>query len=86
MKKGLSDDSSRELSSTQDLQARLTELESRVEFQDETVAQLSDQIARQQQAYFELTKKFDLLIQHLRAGVEDTPGADPREEPPPPHY
>ncbi len=82
----MSDDSSRDLPSTPDLQARLTELESRIEFQDETIAQLSDQIARQQQAYFELNKKFDLLIQRLRAGAEDTPGSDPRDEPPPPHY
>ena len=86
MKKGLSDNISGDLSGTPDLQARVTELESRVEFQDETIAQLSDQIARQQQAYFALTKKFDLLIQRLRAGPEDAPGADPREEPPPPHY
>ena len=67
---------------------RIEALESRLEFQDETIATLSDQLAHSQRQLFELSRKFDLLVKRLRENEEDAehPASDPRLEPPPPHY
>jgi SlyX protein len=62
---------------------RLTELESRLEFQDETIATLNDEIARHQHRIAELEKSFKLVVERLRDRTEQT---DPAAEPPPPHY
>ena len=72
------------MSRTEELLARITELEHRLEYSDETIAQLNDQLARHQQQLFELNKKLDLLITRLKEGGDAM--ADPGEEPPPPHY
>jgi SlyX protein len=63
---------------------RLTELENRLEFQDETINRLNDALVVQQQRYFELERKLTLLIKRLQSN--DVEMADPTEEPPPPHY
>ena len=63
---------------------RITELESRLEFQDETITQLNDALVVQQQRYFELEKKLSLLVNRLQE--DDFELADAKEEPPPPHY
>ncbi len=65
-------------------QERLTELESRLEFIDDTITRLNDALVVQQQRYFELDKKLQLLITRLQEKNFDLP--DPKDEPPPPHY
>ena len=63
---------------------RITELESRLEFSDETIAALNDALVAQQKKVFELDKTVQLLI----AQMKERPGEleHPGEEPPPPHY
>ncbi|WP_448101759.1 SlyX family protein [Luteibacter jiangsuensis] len=68
-----------------DIDARLTELEVRVAFVDDTVNALSSADA-------EIARRLDLLeravrdlrsdLVNMRAGM----GSDPATEPPPPHY
>ena len=70
--------------SPEQLLARITELETRLEFQDETIAKLNDALVIQQKTYFELDKTVKLLIGQLRERLQDAPLAG--EEPPPPHY
>ena len=66
------------------LAARITELELRLEFQDETIAQLNDALVVQQQKFFELDRTVTLLIGQVREKLIGT--EDPAQEPPPPHY
>ena len=63
---------------------RITELESRLEFVDDTIARLNDALVIQQQRYFELNKKFSLLVERLQEKNIDL--MDAKDEPPPPHY
>ena len=69
-----------------EIEARVTELETRLEFQDETIARLNDELVVHQQKIAALEKTLDKLIERLRAGPEALPDADPTSEPPPPHY
>jgi SlyX protein len=67
------------------MESRLTELESRIAFQDHALQELSDVVARQQREIDQLR----LLLEALRAQLAAlaSPGlTHPREEPPPPHY
>jgi len=65
------------------LNERITELESRVEFQDETIAKLNDALVTQQQRFFELDKTVTTLIKALREkSFDPLPGGEER----PPHY
>lgn len=63
---------------------RITELENRLEFQDETIASLNDALVAQQKKYFELDKTVKLLITQLQERWESP--QHPSAEPPPPHY
>jgi SlyX protein len=63
---------------------RITELENRLEFQDETIASLNDALVAQQRKYFELDRTVKLLITQLKERWDNP--ADPGAEPPPPHY
>ena len=63
---------------------RITELESRLEFTDDTIARLNDALVVQQQRYFELERRLTLLVKRLQSG--DVEMGDPAQEPPPPHY
>jgi len=71
--------------STTGLDARVTELETRLAFQEETIAQLNDALS---QARLELGAQTGLL----RRVMDDLRQArtvqfpDPSDEPPPPHY
>ena len=71
--------------STSGLDARVTELETRLAFQEETIAQLNDALS---QARLELGAQTGLL----RRVMDDLRQArtvqfpDPSDEPPPPHY
>lgn len=63
---------------------RISELESRLEFMDDTIARLNDALVIQQQRFFELNKKLDLLLARLQE--KNVELMDPKDEPPPPHY
>ena len=73
------------MSSTPD---RIAELETRLEFQDETLARLNDELVLQQQRVFQLDKTLKLLINQLQEKSLhiDHSIADPEDETPPPHY
>lgn len=66
---------------------RISELESRLEFQDETIQKLNDEMVQLQHKLFAQEKELKRLSERLRARGEDEDGADPNQiEPPPPHY
>lgn len=68
-----------------DLQARIVELETRLAFQEQALAELSDALAA---ARVETREQVELLRRELEL-VKQPPGgfyADPADEPPPPHY
>jgi SlyX protein len=72
-------------SERQDL--RISELESRLEFQDETIQKLNDEMVQIQHKLFAQEKQLKRLNERLQARGEDEDGADPNQiEPPPPHY
>ena len=67
------------------LETRLTELETRLAFQEQALGELSDALAASR---IEAERNADLLRRTLDA-VKQSRGeffADPSEEPPPPHY
>ena len=66
---------------------RISELESRLEFQDETIQKLNDEMVQLQHKLFAQEKQLKRLSERLRARGEEEDGADPNQiEPPPPHY
>ena len=62
---------------------RISELESRLEFQDETITRLNDALVAQQNRLDQLEKRQQQLIEHLNSAQAKD---DPAKEPPPPHY
>jgi len=67
------------------LEQRLVELETRLAFQEQALAELSDALA---QARLERARSDELLqavLSDLR-GLRGALHADPASEPPPPHY
>lgn len=67
------------------LEQRIVELETRLAFQEQALAELSDALAA---ARSEASKNADMLRRALDA-MKQSRGeffADPSEEPPPPHY
>lgn len=64
---------------------RLEYLESRVAFQDDTIEQLNQELAGQQQLLEKMRRQLDAVINKLR---EASPSqiASQAEETPPPHY
>ena len=66
---------------------RISELESRLEFQDETIQKLSDEMVQLQGKLFAQDKQLKRVMDRLKAAAGDEDGADPNQvEPPPPHY
>ena len=66
---------------------RISELESRLEFQDETIQKLNDEMVQLQHKLLAQEKELKRLSERLRARGQDEDGADPNQiEPPPPHY
>ena len=67
--------------------ARISELESRLEFQDETIQNLNDEMVQLQRKLFAQEKQLKHLGQRLQVLVGNDDGAHPNQvEPPPPHY
>ncbi len=62
---------------------RISELETRLEFQDETIALLNDALVAQQKRLDELEKRQQQIIAHLKSAQAKQ---GPTLEPPPPHY
>ena len=60
---------------------RLNDLETRLAFQDDSLAKLSDALIGQQQRILQLEKTLELVIGQLN----DLRQTDPEDEPPP-HY
>ncbi|WP_132999883.1 SlyX family protein [Luteimonas arsenica] len=67
------------------LEARVDELETRLAFQEQALAELSDALA---DARMELSRNDVLLRRALEELRANRPGitGDPADEPPPPHY
>jgi len=64
---------------------RMIELETRISYQDHTIAELNDVVTRQQRQIDQLERAMEQLRQHLKQS--DSAGlARPEEEIPPPHY
>ncbi len=63
---------------------RLDELETRLSFQDDTIASLNEALVQQQLRIARLEKSLRLLIEQVRGNEDD--GREYPEEPPPPHY
>ena len=66
--------------------ARISELESRLEFQDETIQKLNDALVQLQNKLFDQEKRLSHLGQRLQVLVGNHDGADPNQVEPPPHY
>jgi len=71
--------------------ARITELETRLEFQDETISKLNDELVLHHQRLSEAEKKLQLILDRWPKGEQgaswgDNWQPDPQDEPPPPHY
>lgn len=67
------------------MEERITELESRVAFQDDTIQKLNDVIVAQQEQIDNLTVEVRALAEQLRA-LSPQFIASESEETPPPHY
>ena len=66
---------------------RISELESRLEFQDETIQKLNDALVLLQNKLFDQEKRLKHLGRRLQVLVGNDDGADANQvEPPPPHY
>lgn len=70
---------------TPDADARLVELETRLAFQDHTLAVLNETVVEQGRALEALSRRFELALDDL-SKLRTTLLADPGQEPPPPHY
>jgi len=70
---------------TSDAESRLVELETRLAFQDHTLAVLNETVVEQARALEALSRRFEAAMDDLRK-LRTTLMADPSQEPPPPHY
>ena len=67
------------------IEERITELESRVAFQDDTIQKLNDVIVEQQQRIDQLSTQMGVLQEQIQSLVPELI-ADESQETPPPHY
>ena len=73
------------MSNSQDLEARITELETKFSFDEYTIEQLSGELASQQMEMEKMKRE----IRFLHGKLKDVVGSNvalPSEETPPPHY
>jgi len=64
---------------------KITELETRIAFQDGTIQQLNDVVVRQQGEIDRLARELETLRMQVRS-MSSYPVASRDEETPPPHY
>jgi len=67
------------------IESRLTELETKVSYQDHLIGELNDVVVRQQQQIDQLEKQMMRFSEHLKQ-ASDSGLARPDEEVPPRHY
>ncbi|MDH4275129.1 MAG: SlyX family protein [Gammaproteobacteria bacterium] len=67
------------------MQDRITELETKLAFQEDTLQALNDIVTRQQAELYQLRKEISALHEQLRA-MTPSMIATQAEETPPPHY
>lgn len=68
------------------LQARVDELETRLAFQDDTIHTLSDVLAKQQLELDRLQRAVSLLARRQADLAASMPGDAAEDDQPPPHY
>ena len=61
---------------------QIVELQTRIAYQEHTLAELNDALAYQQQRILQLSEAF----KRLAARMDDLAPAQPNEDAPPPHY
>ena len=71
---------------SRELEMRIIELETRLEFQDATIASLNDAIVAQGARLSDLKATVDLLIEKYREAQRDDDEPFEQPDPPPPHY
>ena len=64
---------------------RLVELETRVAFQEHTLAELNEVVTAQAKAIEDLRRQLERVLAELKT-LRGLLYADPASEPPPPHY
>ena len=64
---------------------RLIELETRLAFQEHTLSELNEIVADQARDLIDLRRQLEQVLADLRT-MRGMIGADPSNEPPPPHY
>ena len=64
---------------------RIDNLEMKISYQEEMIEQLNKVVVDQWGHLKQFQRRIEGLERQLSEGQE-TPGKDPREEPPPPHY
>ena len=67
------------------LEARVTELEIRIAYQDQTIADLNDVVVRQQRDMDKLRNEMEALKGRMQAATVSMIATE-AEETPPPHY
>ncbi|WP_419149117.1 SlyX family protein [Pseudoalteromonas 'SMAR'] len=68
-----------------ELENRITELEAKIAFQDDTIETLNDELKTHQQRMAKMQRQIELLAEKIKEGKD--PGMMPlHQEPPPPHY
>lgn len=67
------------------LESRLTELETRLTFQEHALSELSDALAASRTDSMRNAEQLRRVLDELKQSRDAFP-ADPGEEPPPPHY
>lgn len=68
------------------IEHRLTELEAKVAFQDETIEILNDEIKVHQQLLAKMKRQTELLAEKIKESQSSPSMMSNMPEPPPPHY
>ena len=68
-----------------ELTARMDELETRLAFQDDTIEALNEVVSRQEMALEKLQRSLELLARR-QADLAASIPEEPEDDPPPPHY
>ena len=74
------------ITTANDTEQRIAELETRLEFQDETITELNDEMVLLQRRLYLQEKRLKMLTEKLQSRGQEEEGAEPQIEPPPPHY
>ncbi|ASD65761.1 MULTISPECIES: SlyX family protein [Pseudoalteromonas] len=68
-----------------EIENRITELEAKLAFQEDTIETLNEELKAHQQRLAKMQRQIELLAEKMKEGRD--PGLMPQhQEPPPPHY